>query len=136
MTVAFSVCGEEIAITFDFACCLLAVEVENGREISRVVEVLDHVAIVDRVKLLTKLGVQVVICGAISRPSAALLTASGIRIIPLVSGAVREVVAAFLNGQLEDPRFLFPGCSTEDRSTLLARRGTAPMCHLPPKLKS
>jgi predicted Fe-Mo cluster-binding NifX family protein len=133
MIVAFSVSGKEIAVTFDFARRLLAVKCENGREIQRMVAVLDRVALVNRVKLLTNLGVEVLICGAISRPSAAMLTAAGIRIIPLVSGPVEEVLAAFLNDQVEDPRFLFPGCRAEDRGVLLARRGIGRVCQMPPR---
>lgn len=59
---------------------------------------------------LSELGVNVLICGAISRPLEAMIAAQGIRIISRVCGAIVDVVHAFrINNALPD-EFLMPGC--------------------------
>ena len=60
--------------------------------------------------IIVKLGVEVLICGAISRPLAEMITDSGIRLIPFLSGDVEEVIQAFLAGNLPNSAFLMPGC--------------------------
>ena len=59
---------------------------------------------------LRRLGVDVLLCGAISRPLAALLLGAGIQLIPFVAGEVEETVAAFAGGRLDGTRFHMPGC--------------------------
>lgn len=136
VTVAFPISRSRIAATFDFAGRLLAVECLGGRALERTAAVLKGVAPVNRVKLLRSLGVEVLICGVVSRPAAAMLASAGIRIIPLVSGSVEEVLEAFLKEELEDPRFLFPGCKAEDRAGLLARQGIGRVCQWPIRRKA
>jgi predicted Fe-Mo cluster-binding NifX family protein len=62
-----------------------------------------------RAAQLSSLGVDVLICGALSRPLLIMLEGAGIRVIPWVTGCVDEVVAAFCSGRLEDARFSLPG---------------------------
>ena len=71
---------------------------------------------------LAELGVDVLVCGAISWPLEALLTASGIRVIPLVCGGVEEMVRAFRGGTLGDERFTMPGCCRKRRRRNRRRR--------------
>jgi predicted Fe-Mo cluster-binding NifX family protein len=74
----------------------------------------------NRANRLTELGVELLICGAISRPLAAILLDLGMQLIPLVSGPVEEVLAAFLGDHLDEPRFLLPGCAPNERERFLA----------------
>jgi hypothetical protein len=47
------------------------------------------------------------------------MQSSGIRLIPFVSGPVEEVLRVFLVGRLDDSAFLLPGCTAEDRRSLM-----------------
>jgi predicted Fe-Mo cluster-binding NifX family protein len=118
LKVAIPVSAGSVASTFDFARRVVIVECEAGHEICRTETTLTDSRAGSRVKQLARLGAQVLICGAISQSSAALVNASGINLLPLVSGPVEEVLAAFLSGQLDDRRFLLPGCTPEDREPL------------------
>ncbi|NMC20047.1 MAG: hypothetical protein GYA33_06450 [Thermogutta sp.] len=69
----------------------------------------------ERAQRLAELGIDVLVCGAISWPLEALLTANGIRVIPLICGEVGEVVRAFCDGALEKERFAMPGCRRKKR---------------------
>jgi predicted Fe-Mo cluster-binding NifX family protein len=63
-----------------------------------------------RARRLVELGARVLVCGAISRQLQTAVIASGIRVIPWVSGNVEEVVRAYRDGALDEARFAMPGC--------------------------
>ncbi|HLI03251.1 MAG TPA: NifB/NifX family molybdenum-iron cluster-binding protein [Terracidiphilus sp.] len=115
MKLAIAVSGDRVANALDFARRLLLVDCEGGREISR-----SEAAVVDklplnRARFLAALGVEVLICGAVSRFLAESLVTLGIRIVPFVSGSVAEVLNAYFEDGLESGRLLMPGSTEEDR---------------------
>jgi predicted Fe-Mo cluster-binding NifX family protein len=110
MRVAIPSWNDRVSPVFDAARRLVVVDVENGVEQTRRQETLQEEFPTRRVRQLAQLGVNVLICGAISRPLAALLAASGITVIPWTAGPVNEVLVAYLAGRLPDARWLMPGC--------------------------
>jgi predicted Fe-Mo cluster-binding NifX family protein len=58
---------------------------------------------------LKALGIDCVLCGGISCDMERHIVSEGIRLIPWLAGEVNEVMAAFREGRLEDPRFAMPG---------------------------
>jgi predicted Fe-Mo cluster-binding NifX family protein len=62
-----------------------------------------------RCRRLRRLGVQVVICGAVSRRFSTLIQAAGIELIEGISGTVDEVLAAYLENRLTDKAYRLPG---------------------------
>ena len=63
-----------------------------------------------RVQRLKDLGVGTLICGAVSRPVAAMIQMAGIHLIPFVAGPVDDVLEAYVEGTLTTPVFQMPGC--------------------------
>lgn len=63
-----------------------------------------------RASQLSRLSVDTLICGAISRPLAGMMAAHGIQVISFVAGEVGEVVTAYLAGNLTSPNLTMPGC--------------------------
>jgi len=123
-TLAIPVWDDRVATTFDFARGLLVVEADGEREVSRREVRLDEEPIERKARRIRDLAVQVVVCGAISRPLAGLISQAGVRVYPLVAGQVDEVVAAYLCDRLSDPRFLQPGCSPGARRRWRRREGS------------
>jgi len=99
-----------ISPVFDTAGKLLLVDAEAGREQGRSVAMLDERIPPLRAKRLRELGVDVLLCGAVSRPLAAMLAAERIEVIGWLSGPAEEVLAAYLAGRLWQKRFHMPGC--------------------------
>ena len=116
MKVGIPVWQSRVSPVFDCAERLLVVTVEHNAEASRIVESIAGPFISQKVGIINSLGINVLICGAISRPFALLIASSGVSIIPWISGQVDEVIRAFLEGELSDPRFLMPGCCRHGRS--------------------
>ena len=122
MKVAIPAWTGQVSTVFDFARSLVLVELHSGKEVSRSEIPLDEYPSISRAGALSRLGVKVLICGAISRSLATVVTGYGIEIIPFVSGMVDEVLDAYLTGELADARFLLPGRPARP-TTLSKRRG-------------
>ena len=113
--IAIPVWENRVSTTFDFAERLLVVETEAGREIERREVVLGGKSNSAKVAELKELGGQVLLCGAVSKPLAWAVSKAGIQVIPFVAGDIDDVLAAYLCGQLDRPRFLQPGCQVGAR---------------------
>ncbi len=62
------------------------------------------------VECLCREAPDVVICSAISRCHAGMLTSGGIELISGVIGEIGDVVRAYINDELESDLFAMPGC--------------------------
>ena len=102
-----------ISPVFDVAGHLLLVQVDKGKERSRDLRPISSHSLGRWISVVSELGVDVVVCGAISDEFAWALAGIGIRVIPWVKGEVDQVVPAYLNGKLSDPRFAMPGSRRE-----------------------
>jgi len=111
MKIAIPIWEDIISPVLDTASRLLIVEVEEeGKELSRFQIYLDEQDLLRRCLRIRKLEVDILICGAISFTFSRMLAASGIDIIPEISGCAEEILEAYLQGELLDSRFLMPGC--------------------------
>jgi predicted Fe-Mo cluster-binding NifX family protein len=104
-----------ISPVFDVAGQILIVDIEAAKDESRHRERLEGLTLQDRVERLAEVGVNTVICGAISWRFEALLLASGIRTISLICGDVAEVLRAYRTGTLDRQKFAMPGCGRNEQ---------------------
>ncbi len=111
MRIAVSAWNGRISPVFDTSGQVLLVDMEQGTETQRSAYALPLQDPPRRVATLTALGADVLLCGAISRPLAEMLQASGIWIVPFLAGEEEDVLAAYMSGGLPDPRYSLPGCS-------------------------
>ena len=63
-----------------------------------------------RAAAIANLKLDVLICGAVTRTLADLLGASGVRVVPWISGTVSDVLEGFTTDALGEQRFAMPGC--------------------------
>ncbi len=109
--IAIPMWSGSVSTVFDFARRLLLVDIDGGRDAGRREVELPEEAPATRVARLSREGVSVLVCGAISRPMAQMLAGAGIEVVPFVSGPVEEVLRAYLGNRLQEPSFLLPGCA-------------------------
>ena len=100
----------KVSPVFDVAGRLLVIDLERGEEIRRRAEVLTGLTPVARVHRLGALGVDTLVCGAISSAVEHLAVAIGIRVVSLVSGPVDAVARIIAAGQPIPASCLLPGC--------------------------
>ena len=111
----------QVSTVFDFARELLLIDIEGEKEINRSQITLPDEPMPQRASKLKNLGVDVLICGAISRPLVFMITGAGIEVLPYVSGPIDEVLNAYLTGQLTEHRFTMPGCKAGARKGFRGR---------------
>ena len=99
-----------VSPVLDTAERMVIVEEGAGGEATRREVALRAAALPRRVTEIARLELDVLICGAVSRPLAEMLVAGGVTLVPWIAGDVEEVLAAFADGRLEERRFLMPGC--------------------------
>jgi len=110
MKIAIPIYNDSVSNVFDFASKLLLVDVESDKETNRSKVALNSPLLPQRVGQLKSLEVDVLVCGAISRVLANMVTVSGIQVLPYVTGSTEDVLQAYLTGQLAKPEFSMPGC--------------------------
>jgi predicted Fe-Mo cluster-binding NifX family protein len=115
MKAAFSVWDNRIAPVFDVARQIHLVETKAGRIVSEKQEALADAMPLQKVVCLAELGVELLVCGAVSRSLQDMIAAYDIRIISFVSGDLREVIVACLAGKREIELFAMPGCCKKKR---------------------
>ncbi len=67
------------------------------------------------VRLLGTLGLDVLVCGAVSRRFAAMLADLDMTVMPWVTGDLESVLAALTEGTLGEDRYRMPGCRHDGR---------------------
>ena len=109
MRIAIPIWNDKISPVLDTASKLLIVDVDGQNEADRFEIYLDEQNLSRRCFRIQGMNVNILICGAISHPFARMLIASGIDVIPEISGLAEEVLSAYLQGDLFNSRFLMPG---------------------------
>ena len=110
MKLAIPIWEGKISPVFDTASKLLVLQVEDKKEKSRFEAFLDEQDIARKCVRIKGLGVDILICGAISRHLYRMLVAGGTNVIPWISGAAEDVLDAYMKGKLFHSKFLMPGC--------------------------
>jgi len=110
MKVAISIWNDSISNVFDFSSRLLLVETEDDQEISRSQVLLKSQLLSQRVNQLKNLEADILVCGAISRKAAEMITVSGIQLLPYITGSTDDILQAYQAGQLAQSQFAMPGC--------------------------
>ena len=111
---AFSTWNSRIAPVFDVAGRICLVEIEAGRILNEIAEALPAEEPVEKVRHMIRLGVNTLVCGAISRFLHDMVKSSGITVVPFVAGDLQEVIHAWIGGRLGDS-FAMPGCCGRGR---------------------
>jgi predicted Fe-Mo cluster-binding NifX family protein len=115
MKIAVTIWNDRIAPVFDVARDIRLVEVVDGRMFDPQEDILTGELPVQKALRLVELGVDTLICGAISRPVGAMIASYGIQVVPFVAGNPEAVIMAWLKGGLTEEVFMMPGCRRRGR---------------------
>jgi predicted Fe-Mo cluster-binding NifX family protein len=124
MRIAIAHSAGRISPVFDVTNNLLVIEVVGGAEVRR-----NHCTLVSRnpfmrAREVAGLGVELLVCGALSHVQEAALVRTGIQVAGFICGDVEAVFDAVITGRLADGCFLMPGCfGNRRRLRVQGRRG-------------
>jgi predicted Fe-Mo cluster-binding NifX family protein len=107
--VALTIWKNRISPVFDAARQVIVLEIIDGLVVERIYTNLGPEWPYSRASLLSKKGVDVLICGAISLEFRQMLEACGIKVIPFITGELNRVLKAYLNGDLLRSAYFMPG---------------------------
>ena len=113
MKIALPVWENKISPVLDTASRLLVVEVKEGGAMSRFEIYLDERDLSKRCLRIMGLGVDTLICGAVTRHFSDMLKALGIDLITGISGQPDDVLHACFEGRLAHSKYLMPGWRRE-----------------------
>lgn len=99
-----------VAPVFDVASTVLVIEARPDAEPQETTLGLPTDDPRSKLAFLKQRQIDVLICGAISRPVREFAEALGIRVNPFVSGEIREVWDAWKSGTLSKACYSMPGC--------------------------
>jgi predicted Fe-Mo cluster-binding NifX family protein len=122
--IALAVWNGRISPVFDVSRHLRLLDVDGGRIVSVSEATLEDADVVSRALAVARLGVNELVCGAVSRPLAEALTGHGVRVIAQVAGTEEQATTACLEGRLPDPLLSMPGCGRRVRRRRGWGRGT------------
>ena len=100
----------KVSPVLDTSTRLLVLDFDEKKEVARNEVLLSESDLGRRCSHIKQSGIEVLICGAISRPFYQMLDAAHVDVIPWISGQVEEVISAYLDQTLNHKRFLMPGC--------------------------
>ncbi len=135
MKVAVTVWEDMVSTVCDFSSRLLVFDVMGDEVKNRSFIPFETGILPERVDKLEELGVEVLLCGAISRPLERMIRASGVKVIPCLRGSIEEIIRAYLDGGLSDARFILPGFGPGASRMRGRRRRRGGVCRLPDKVK-
>lgn len=113
--VAIPIFQTRISPVLDSCRHMLLLDIEQSDEMDRRNIYLDEMSLVERIGILTKLEVSIVICGGVSETFANMLLGSNIRLLNGIAGEIDDVITAFLGERLDKPRFYMPGFRQDNR---------------------
>jgi predicted Fe-Mo cluster-binding NifX family protein len=126
-TIAITNWNDIVSPLYDASCCLVIVRPGGAREVVDV----RKLSLIDKADLCAREGVEVVICGAISKPGSAMLVDKGITVHSWIRGPVDEVIAAFRNKVDLRTSYAMPGCGAPLCRKRRHSRGTGRRCARP-----
>lgn len=135
MRIAVPINNDRISPVFDVAGRLLVVDVEGDRETGRTEVALEDQEVGPRVRRVGELHVDVLICGAVSRPLEMMLEDAGVDVVPHTCGNVEDVLRAYRTGALSESAFVMPGCCGHRRRFRGGRPPTGTKRSKPPRSK-
>ena len=113
--VAIPIWQERVSPVMDSACRLMVVDFDDGRVAGETTVDIPQLHIVQKVRFLCSLGIDALICGAVSHELESMITSSGIEVNPFYRGTIQDIIAAYGNGNLKEDRFFLPGCRNGGR---------------------
>jgi len=110
MMIAIPIWNGRVSPVMDTASRLLILRIQNDREMSRSILPVPKMDIIQRARFIANVGIDLLICGALSRPFENALSHHGLSIYPWIKGDIDEIIPAYLKGNLLKNEFNLPGC--------------------------
>ncbi len=107
--IAIALFGSRVSPRFDCAPAFRVVETDDGKILNAEDISAEKWNVWDRIKKLSELGVETLICGGIDCFCAQQISRGGIRIYSWITGEADDALSCLLRGELESGFMMAPG---------------------------
>ena len=107
--IAIPIFHKRVSPVLDNCTRLMIIDFDQGSEIDRQEICLENFSLAERVNLIKKMTVNVIICCAISEVADHMIKGTEIQLICGIAGDVNQVLSAYLSNRLDEPSFHMPG---------------------------
>ncbi|MCD4653536.1 NifB/NifX family molybdenum-iron cluster-binding protein [bacterium] len=123
MQLGLPVHNHRISPVLDTARTLQIYQIE-GSKLSGSIKSLDliHEHPGNRSEFIALTGINVLICGGLSKDLAVRLRKLGVQVIPWIAGRIETIVDAYCHGEFTGEKFTMPGCRDRNRQCGQQRR--------------
>ncbi len=116
MKVALNISGKRIAPLLDVGMDFYLCELKEQQVIKSASFTSSELFVEHRIRQLSRLGVQLLICGAISRQCRLMAESQGIQVVGFLSAEYQEVIELLCQSSVKAlQRFSMPGCQVQSR---------------------
>ena len=115
MKVALSIWNDHIAPVFDVSQQLVVLEIAGGKILARQVLQIGECDPSVKVKILADQHVSTLVCGAISRVVAGMVSSQSIHLLSYIAGDEKTITDILASGRLPDDTHMMPGCGSRRR---------------------
>lgn len=116
MKILLSVNHGEIAPVFDVAGSFILLEIIDGKVLSQTELELSHCCGPARIFSLAETGVEILVCGAISRQLSLIAESCGISVYSFLTGKVKQIIDELGSGKTFcSGKFAMPGCQNQQK---------------------
>jgi predicted Fe-Mo cluster-binding NifX family protein len=109
MKIAISVWENKVSPVFDSAAHILIADTENNTPIKQEIISVESLTIFQRIDLLKKLNIDLLICGGITQNTLENIIQKNIKISPFICGEASKILKAVLKGKNIVSLFSMPG---------------------------
>ena len=113
--VAIPIFQNRVSPVLDTCKHILVINISKGSEIDRENVFLGDMSLNERCNIFEKLSVSVIICGGVSETFGKICKRAKIQLINGIAGEVEEVLSAYMDGCLDNPKFYMPGFRASDK---------------------
>lgn len=112
-----------VSPVFDVADELWIVDTLSGAGAKGKRALLKRTGPFEKAREIKEQGVDLLVCGAISRRFENALASAGVRVLPFMCGNIENILSDLLNGKAVDDSFLMPGAQGRRRRSRFRNRG-------------
>jgi len=120
--IAITILGNRFAPVFDVSGSLLILEICKNAIINSKIESLDTHNINLKFATIKMCGIDLLICGAISRRFQNKAQEYGIDLISFICGNIEDIINSYLSGKPLKQFFAMPGCSKQKGKSKVASK--------------
>lgn len=110
MKIAIPIWNQRISPLLDTASRLLVLTCRDRKEVNRLELPIEPQPIEELAATLAALKLDLLLCGAVTRPLLKALENHGVSVHPHLCGEIGEILEALCHGQLNEKHFQIPGC--------------------------